>query len=171
MASWKKLVLMAIFGAALLLAGCVTPTQPVQMQTKFDPEIHKQYLGNGNNIIKGEAFLRQRGGGVVTCAGSDVGLLPATPYFREALNIMRTGNRPVTDKIDPAYKSMIKYTQGDAQGNFTFNNLPDGNWFVFTEVKWAVGDSRQGGTLLKEVNLTNGETKQVLLTDQDLIGW
>jgi hypothetical protein len=37
-------------------------------------------------------------------------------------------------------------------------------------VKWSVGYRQQGGSLLQEVHVANGGTKQVLLTDRDFIG-
>ena len=157
---------------AITITACAGPRrQPVEMQTKFDYEMHKPYMQKGNNTIKGQGFLRQQGGGVVTCAGSEVLLLPATPFFRESINILRTGKKPISEKLDPASKTMIKRSQGDAQGNFTFNEVPDGDWFVVTQVKWMVGYRPQGGSLLKEISVAKGETKEVLLTDRDLVGW
>jgi hypothetical protein len=140
------------------------------MQTKFDYAEHKPYTQPGSNIIKGQGFLRQRGGGIVTCAGSHVYVMPATSFFSEITNHLRAGKEPqVDEKIDPVYKSMLKQSQCDAQGNFTFNSLPNGNWFVATEVKRTVGYSQQGGALMREVTVSNGETIQVLLTEKDFI--
>ena len=161
------------FSAALALMACaVRQPEPVQMQMRFDYDLHKPYTQLGTNTIKGQGFLRQKGGGLVTCAGNYVLLLPATPFFREALSHLRAGRNPLfADRIDPAYRTMIKQSQCDAQGNFTFSGLPNGGWLVVTEVKWTVGYSPQGGALMQEVNIANGETKQVLLTDKDFIGW
>jgi len=183
----------AALGAVLLIFACAGPqpiriiepvqtvqtTQPVQpdkpvqeqMRVKFDYAVHKPYLQKGNNTIKGQGFLRQQGGGIVTCAGNDVLLLPATSFFREMVNLARAGKEPLfTGKIDPAYREMLKHTQADAQGNFTVSGLPDGNWFLFTQVEWTVGYQPQGGVLMEEVRVANGETKQVLLTNKNFIG-
>ncbi len=155
-----------IFG---LLSGCAIQ-KPVQLQTKFDYESHKAYIQNGTSVLKGQGFLRQQGGGVVTCAGSPVYLMPSTPFFREAVNLLRVGKNPqIGQKLDPAYNAVLKQSQCDAQGNFLFTNLPPGSWFVVTEVKWIVGYNQQGGGLLREVSTNNNEI-QVLLTDNDLIG-
>ena len=162
---------------AMAVAACSMrqPVEPVQMQTKFDYGAHKPYTQAGTNTIKGQGFLRQQGGGIVTCAGNEVYLMPATSFFREAANHVLAGKNPqfgnVIDpaKADPAYKAMLKQSQCDAQGNFIFSNLPNGNWLVVTAVTWTVGYSRQGGNLVREVNVTNGETAQVLLTDKDFI--
>lgn len=155
-----------VFG---LISGCAI-RQPVQMQTRFDYASHKAYVQNGTGSVKGQGFLRQQGGGVVTCAGSQVYLMPSTPFFREAVNLLRAGKDPqIGQKLDPAYKVMLKQSQCDAQGNFLFTNLPSGGWFVMTEVKWSVGYNQQGGALLREISINNNET-QVLLTDNDFIG-
>ena len=155
---------------SILFAGCAI-RQPVEMQTKFDYAAHKPYTQLGSNTIKGQGFMRQQGGGVVTCAGSAVYLMPATSFFGEAIDYVRRGNDPqVAAKIDPAYKSMLKQSQCDAQGNFSFTKLPTGAWFVMTEVKWTVGYSGQGGTLMQQVSVANGEVVQVLLTEKDFIG-
>jgi hypothetical protein len=153
----------------IVLGGCVTQQrQPVQMQTEFDYDMHKSYIGSGPNTIMGQGFLRQKGGGVVTCAGSQVLLMPATPYFREAIGHIRNGKKPQAKAIDPAY---ARQAQCDAQGNFVFSEIPNGTWFVVTEVKWSVGYSRQGGSLLQEVTVSGGKTTQVLLSEKDFVGW
>jgi hypothetical protein len=60
---------------------------------------------------------------------------------------------------------MIRKTQCDAQGNFSFSNIPDGAWFVLTET-----NARHGGVFIREVTLSNRGTIQVALTDKDLVG-
>jgi hypothetical protein len=167
-------VRIATFGFLLTLMACATPAPlqtPVQMQNKFDYALHKPYTQQGTNTIRGQGFLRQKGGGVVTCAGQEVLLSPATPYFREIANNVLSGKTSQIEPIrDPAYASIIKKSQCDGQGNFTFRDLPNGSFFLLTQVKWSVGYEAQGGALMKEVRLNNGETKEVILTDKDFIG-
>ena len=113
-------VVAVVLGLPLAYAGCAI-RQPVEMQTKFDYSEHEPYTKPGENGIKGQGFLRQKGGGIVTCAGSEVLMMPATSFFREAIRLMRAGNKPqITEKIDPAFKPIIKRSQCDAQGNFSF---------------------------------------------------
>ena len=154
---------------ALVYAGCVV-RQPVEIQTKFDYSEHKPYMETGENGLKGQGFLRQQGGGIVTCAGREVLLVPATSFFREAVTAYRLGKNPqFTEKVDPAFKPIIKRSQCDVQGNFAFGNLPAGKWFITTQVSWIVNRNTQGGTLMREVTLSNNETIQVLLTEKDFI--
>jgi hypothetical protein len=60
---------------------------------------------------------------------------------------------------------MIRRTECDAQGNFSFSEIPDGTWFVLTQV-----NAKHGGVLIAEMTLSNGGTTQVLLTDKHIVG-
>jgi hypothetical protein len=155
-----------------MITGCATyqPQPPVQMQTTFNYEEHRAYSQTGTSTIRGQGFLRQKGGGTVTCAGNEVILVPATSFFREFIRLLRTGKIPATENVDSSYKAIFKQSQCDAQGNFLFDNLPSGNWLVMTEVRWSIGYSQQGGVLMKEISISNNESVQVLLTDKDFIG-
>jgi hypothetical protein len=59
---------------------------------------------------------------------------------------------------------MIRRTECDAQGNFSFSEIPDGTWFVLTQV-----NARNGGVLITEVTLSNRRATAVLLTDKHLV--
>lgn len=167
----KRALLLAILFATVATAYPLAAAGPAtQLKTKFDPAEHDPYLRNGTAVITGQGFLRQRGGGVVTCAGSKVALLPATSFFVEYIGLKRSGHQPTLNyKLDPAYKTLIKQTQCDAQGNFSFQNIPAGNWYIVTDVKWQVGNSQQGGGLLRELTIADGESVKVLLSDDDLV--
>jgi hypothetical protein len=94
-------------------------------------------------------------------------LLPATSYFREMfwyMIIARSEPEPPENPY-PSLKNMIRRTECDAQGNFSFSEIPDGAWFVLTRVK-----ARDGGVLITELTLSSGGTLQVLLTDKHLVG-
>jgi len=158
-------------GGIVTVIGSAARQQPVQMQTKFDYSEHQPYLQPGENGIRGQGFLRQQGGGVVTCAGSEVYLFPATSFFREMMMHLRAGKAPqIEGYIDPTFKPVIKQSQCDAQGNFSFAKLPNGNWFIVTQVAWTVASQSQGGTLMREVAVSDNQTVQVLLTEKDFIG-
>jgi hypothetical protein len=135
----EKIVKELLLTCGLLLAACVPfprsgGGQVVPMETVFDLDEHRPYLEPGMNNIKGQAFLVQRGGGVVTCAGNAVALLPATKFFDEYLYLVRRGLTPQTKWKAGA----TRHGYCDAQGNFSFTNLPDGKWYIFTEVRWQV---------------------------------
>jgi hypothetical protein len=163
-------VIAVVIGLPLAYTGCAARQSAprfVKMQTKFDYSEHEPYTHPGKNSIKGQAFLNQEGDGVVTCAGSRVMLVPETSYFREMIRHFVARSEPDPPEIAyPSLKDMFRKTQCDAQGNFSFPNIPDGAWFILTEV-----NARHGGMLIREVPpLSNGTTTQVLLNDKDLVG-
>lgn len=157
------------FLAAMFLAGCVVP--PVEMKTKFNSDEYVGYRQVGTGVISGQGFLRQKGGGVVTCAGGDVMILPATPFFREFIEKSFVSGQPA--KLDYQLglinRPIMKQSQCNAQGNFSFSRLPAGSWLVMTEVKWMAGNYWQGGALMREVVVSEGQSTEVVLSDNDRI--
>lgn len=156
-----------LFVALLLLTASCAVAPPVAIGTPYDSAEHASYLKAGNGTIKGQGFLRQRGGGVVTCAGSPVLLFPATSYFREAVQIARTGRAIAPESHVP--EQLKKQTKCDAQGNFEFTNIAAGNWFITTEVNWVAGRNSQGGVLMSEVLVAGNQIQQVILTETNRV--
>jgi hypothetical protein len=162
-----------ILGVSLACAGC-SARQPVEkpapafvkIQTPFDYSEHQGYAKPGTNGINGKAVLTQKGGGVVTCAGNRVLLMPATSYFREMFwHMIVTGSEPTPPrKTHPDLKNMIRRTQCDGQGSFTFSEIPDGTWFLLTQVNAA-----HGSMWIGEMTLENGEILEALLTDKHIV--
>lgn len=166
---------MKVVTCILLLSACIAgcaETPPVEIQTRFVGSEHDQYRQQGTGVIAGQGFLKQNGGGVVTCAGNQVVMFPATPFFEEIYDNMVAGRRVATEqmgKVDPIYRSIIKQTQCDAQGNFTFTELPSGSWFVITEVRWIVDGYRQGGSLARKISLSDGQHEQLMLSNSNKV--
>ncbi len=166
---------LAGIGLSVLAAasGCASPDRfanqpPVVPLVAFDGKSHSAYLQPGTSTLVGQGFLRQRGGGIVTCAGNGVLALPATQFFRERVAKLGTGyGGTVVDDVTPGYGAVVRSGQCDAQGNFKLEGLPAGEWLVLTEVRWRIGYNNQGGYLLREVATAAGQAQQVLLSDGD----
>ena len=141
------------------------------MTKSFNAAEAEQAMRRGTNILNGSALIRQLGGGVVTCAGSQVDLVPATEYATERMQIIygsvMTGylaagapnwiNPPsMPASTDPAYLRLAHKAQCDSQGMFTFQDVADGSYYVITTITWVVGYNSQGGSLMKRVDLGRG---------------
>jgi hypothetical protein len=131
-------------------------------------------MEEGMNSIKGNAFLRQKGGGVITCAGQTVRLIPATNYakqrffalfgtFEGGVNIERKNFRFVPDS--PEYYTNTKTTKCDSQGNFNFERVADGEFYVTTIVAWQVGNSPQGGGIMQKVSVRGAQNKSIIMAE------
>lgn len=162
--------LVTLVAGMLMLAGCAGFQQEtVYIDTTISDEALKPYRTTGPASISGQGFLRQQGGGVVTCAGSAVLLAPDLPPVRRAVEEGRKGKRIV--RQGPKWQDVARKTTCDAQGNFVFENLPLESWFLATEVKWVVAYEPQGGTVGRFVSTRDGGQQRVLLSDDDLIAW
>lgn len=128
----------------------------------------------GSAQVKGNAFLRQNGGGVVTCAGEEVWFMPATQYSDELIEAwFGSANytsyfMPRTAEIDPAFWNYVKKSRCDSEGRFTFNDLSDGRYYVITAVRWSVpgrySSNEQGGHMYELATITAGQDVDVIMS-------
>lgn len=146
---------------------------PYLIAADFDAKQAQEMLRPGENSIRGSALIRQSGGGVVTCAGGRVSLIPATQYANErtagqfpAMHDERGFSRKIYLQFDPderAYAQLMRHTSCDAQGYFDFQNITDGTFYVRTSVSWRVADQEQGGLLVHRVTLKQGDKVTIVL--------
>jgi hypothetical protein len=161
------------------LSGCVTTTPPAERFTTlatFDAKETKERLSEGKNTIHGSAFIRQGGGGIVTCAGGPVELVPATDYAsariyalygstQKGYNSVKGGKRVDFKNEPPLYDTLTRTTTCDAQGFFKFDKVADGDFYIASIVVWEVGRfNYQGGALMQRVTVKGGESKEITLT-------
>jgi hypothetical protein len=163
----------------VLLAACA-PQPPITINSTYNPEEAAFSKLPGNQTVSGQGFLRQAGGGVVTCAGSEVSLVPNTSYGREMISTIygnaSSGYKPfaLIPHIESASKTQYfadrKQVRCDAQGNFAFRNVPNGDYFVTTLVRWMVPVSayttnHEGGILMRAVSVRGTDATDVILTN------
>ncbi len=156
-----KIVSMTLLAASL--AGC-SEVATVPLKTQWKESDYAAYTKVGTGAVTGEAFMRQRGGAVVTCAGSEVLLVPDEGIFSEIVQINESGKKvaPLKEKINT---TAIKATKCDAQGKFSFQQIPAGMWIIQTNVKWETpGHVAQGSFLSRRFRLMYGEKTEIILS-------
>ena len=177
-----KRILFSVFIMSFLSA-CQMYTPEHIMKNEFDVEQARNLMKTGNNKIIGNAFFRQAGGGVVTCAGNTVTLIPATAYAEERMLYLYNSTEKGINRVIPYIRSEVtlektyqfiptpneylrlqKETICDSSGHFTFNNITNGSFFIVTETVWDTSQHLQGGVLMQKVTVENGETKEVIIT-------
>ncbi|HLR78584.1 MAG TPA: hypothetical protein VK062_05995 [Burkholderiaceae bacterium] len=168
---------LTLIATVAVTAGCTTA---VNVQNDFDVRAAQAQMEAGNGSVAGTAFMLKRNGDVVTCAGNEVYLVPATDYAKERFSRMYPGMPTTTatslkhvDEImfrrqvffpdPPAYYLATKATICDENGNFAFHDIKDGDYFVNTSVYWE-DDINHGGTMARRVIVENGVAPQVTLT-------
>lgn len=161
------------------IAGCATaPSAPpvVPIVSAWEPSQAQRQIERGPNAITGSAFMRQRGGGVVTCAGSVVNLVPATAYAIERMRYLY-GSSPEgfidlfspVRKIQfnpnpPDYQTLQTSTKCDAQGKFELRAVADGEYFIIVGISWSAGNLPQGGSLMRKVRVAGGEVASIVMS-------
>lgn len=170
----KKIILQVSI-LLLILSGCALAPKTITLNEVFDyKETSEKIAPNGSNTIKGSALLRQNGGGVVTCAGGEVSMIPVTKYSTERMtaiyqNVERGYSGAYAQRINfepknEDYLKLFRNTTCDAQGYFSFNNVKDGDYYVVTTIMWSVGNAPTGGSMIKKVSVSGGKTTEIVLS-------
>jgi len=166
----KRDMVLAVIALSTLSACGMDVVTTVPFDEKAAAFINTQ----GRNTIEGQAFMRQAGGGVVTCAGEEVSLIPRTEYaIQRITQIYGNDTKGRTTSLggargegSPAYTQMRRNTVCDAQGNFSFRNVANGTYYVTTRVVWNVGNSwiPEGGNLMQRVTVAGGQAQRLVLS-------
>lgn len=166
------------FFVFIILNGCMT-TSIVKINENFDSKIASEQLKTGECSIKGSAFIKQAGGGIVTCAGREITLIPVTKYAEERItniygsniggfvpNYSLNFNRIIFIPDDENYHKLCLNTLGDAQGNFEFNNIKEGEYYLTTGITWLVSQyTYSGGILCKRIVVSKNNNDKMILTN------
>ncbi len=157
-----------IFILATLLSGCATYQQPVS-RMPFPEQEYQSLQRSGNATIRGQAFLKTRGGDVKTAAGNEVFLNPVTSYsieWYEKAFLGRMNLEPNDSRLD----RYIKTQTADGSGRFTFKNVPPGDYFVTSVIQWEVPTGYQGalektgGSVTKRITVNNDDDLDIVIT-------
>lgn len=159
--------------AVLGLVGCAAPV--LETTVPFDAGEVAFINQRGAATIEGQAFMRQQGGGVVTCAGEEVDLIPVGRFSGQRMQgIYGSTDRGFRSIYAPlqldttsaeyqAYEAASRRATCDADGNFRFAGVANGDYFITTGVRWSAGGAPQGGVLMQRVSIRNGQSQRVLL--------
>jgi hypothetical protein len=154
-----------LFGLIVVIAisGC---HRPHKMSAPFDEREFLPYLGLGTSTIKGQAFLKTRGGEVKYGAGNPVWLVPVTSYTKELWEASLYND---VIGLDPRWKIYNRSVIADASGNFEFKNIPAGEYHISCSIFWEVftkdGPVTTGAVVKKQRKVRPNETLRVMLTE------
>lgn len=135
-----------------VLAGCASGVKP-QAIAPFDAAQAKKGLSPGANSIHGAAYLWLSTGGLLSCAGESATLYPATAYARQwakaVYQDVENGKaqppdffyRPANEEphqfpVDSAFLAHARTVACDPEGQFSFENVADGDFFVVAKLVW-----------------------------------
>jgi hypothetical protein len=146
---------LAVLPALLLLSACAP--KAVRIPLVFDKSKATTLLAPGSNQINGKVRLELENGTMISCTGNTVNLVPATAYAREWVRQFYETDGGKYGSMDAAYRlddreAEIKFqgaesfyattrtTRCDDDGEFTFGNVANGEFFVIAKVRWLGRD-------------------------------
>ena len=164
----KNTIIMAL--PIIALTGCEQVI--VETTSVYNPSDAAYIHEDGNAVVEGQAFLRTTIGEVRTCAGTKVTLFPVTEYSKERIQIIygnidggRSMNYQKVNDPDPRYLQDTLSTVCDAEGDFQFAGVPQGEYFIISGVWWHVPRSSyystEGANLMKRIRITGLEDEPI----------
>ena len=149
------------------LVSCKT-TEVVQ-RVPYNELEYVNFKKAGTAKATGQAFLRTYSGDVKYAAGSKVSLVPVTSisnqwYYEWYLVEDHINPEKVLGKKDPRHQAIIRAKQADGDGRFTFENIPAGEYYIITYVKWMVNQNIVGGFICNRVSIEDGKSHNFVIT-------
>ncbi|MBU1599373.1 hypothetical protein KKG61_04625 [bacterium] len=151
------------------IASCATMAPPQISRMAFPENEYQNLAKSGSAVVKGQAFLKTRGGDVKMAAGNDVILNPVTSYSNEWYEKYYIQGKPLVEPDSRVWNYVIR-TVADGSGRFIFKNVPAGQYFVTTFVTWEAPTDYggalqvQGGTVTKRITVNEGDEIEVIVT-------
>ena len=134
-------VLLLAIGASVWAVSCTVVMQEVALPVPDMSEAEYALL-DGDASIDGSGFVRPvRGGDVVSCAGTDVWLLPDVPYFQWVNNQRRDTDIVYRALAAPSVRPYVRQTTCDIDGRFSFQEVPEGRYLAGMVMTWEVPES------------------------------
>lgn len=138
--------------------------EPIKIINKFNDNEVKWFKTKGNASIKGIAKFKSKNGVLKYGDKFRLELMPYCLYTEERLNKIYKNNNSgyvyIEDGIpsftpDPkAYHETIKVMCNN-KGEFEFNNLPKGDYYLIAFMLW----DETGGGIMSHFSLSDGESK------------
>lgn len=135
----------------VMISGCVYP----RMAT-FNAGEYAPYANPGTGSISGQAFLKTLGGEVRYGAGNEVYMNPVTSYSTEWFQETVMKNRTLKP-ADPRTEQFHWMVVADGMGNFKFENVADGDYYIVCPITWMVDAfTRTGDVVHATISVKNG---------------
>lgn len=163
-----------IFLPLLICGGCVVATSvPIPIEVQGFDAAEVAYIHDvGTHRIEGNAFLRKKGGDVVTCAGEAVRLVPLGRFAKKYFRIRYIEKIPATFGVwdAPLFHDHIRTSRCESDGRFLFTEVAAGDYFIETRVSWHVYSlGTQGGDVGHALQIRGeGTTHRVVLSGDDV---
>jgi hypothetical protein len=146
--------------SALWFSSCATTG--LQRNAAFDEAEFARYRHPGSGSVTGQLVVTTPTGSAQAGVNNHVAIFPVTTYTKEILE-REVGNGEYLQTSDPRFLRYVKTSTTDARGNFAFNHLAEGEYFVLGLAQWNEGNTAQYQWASETVKVGGGLTAGVKL--------
>lgn len=167
---------LGVIAAALALSSCSWQDTRWLPREVFDPAQVAWSQGPGPNTVSGQALYTSLAGDMRVCANQTVRLIPDSPYARQRflelygsdVSGLSNGKNFGTygpDRSDPRYLATARSTTCNDAGNFKFDGVPNGTYYVLSTMLWSSTTTVDvpGSAAFKRVQVKDGQTAEISL--------
>jgi hypothetical protein len=158
--------------AGIFSLGMLGACMQKELGTPFALADHAAHLAKGTASIVGEGFIRRPNARLARCSGEHVYLIPDTAYFREWIDIRKSGARVANSaELYQTHQSALRSVQCDQNGRFEFADLPPAKWFVLTRMSYRSESEAFAANALfvAQTETKAGESTSVILSNPNRI--
>ncbi len=162
-----RLLLLAL--TALTTLGACAPRGPTfgfkrdADETRRLAGEYAPYRQKGYATINGRAYLQTPTGQAMNAVYQSVDLTPVTSLSQQAIDEgIKTGEWSASSLAKE--HAVVWQTRTDDQGNFDFNALPGGEYFIICGVPWSEGGKSGTTILVGRTHLAPTEQQDFVLT-------
>ena len=176
--------LSAIFPAvalSMILAGVFVVVvwgrspSPVEVASAFDAQEAAYIHDTGANVVEGRVFVRLWTGEGVPCRDKAVLLVPRTAFSEERIEYLYGGTREPglrrhlqsSRKLaapDPEYREYMRKALCNQSGEFRFDDVADGAYFVIGGAAWKETVGWVSISMMQPVDVEGDELVKMVLT-------
>ena len=160
----------ALFLSVTFVSQLSLSSDPIRLESKFDPNEISWVKKKGSASIEGEAYIKLEDGTYKGCSGFNIELLPVSDYSSERIyktygsndsgQILISENPPKFTPDAKEYHDLVLKTKCSENNKFSFSNVHPGNYYVMAFIIWG---ENQGGGVMKRVTVDSTDEKTTVL--------
>lgn len=164
----SRLLFALLFAATLV--GCANQqTRSTVQRIPFPANEYSQLAKEGSSTLRGQIFMKTRGGDIKFGAGQEIFLNPVTTYSNQWYEEIYLKGIPLSP-MDDRQIAYVRTKVSDGNGRFEFKNIPAGEYYVSGVVTWESPTGyqgalqTQGGRIAKKVKVGEKDEEEVILS-------
>lgn len=145
--------------------------ETVHLISEFNVDSVKWVKIKGSSSVSGEAYLKLGNGVYKGCAGFNIELLPVSKYADERIlstygnteqgQILMSQKPPNFVPDVKEYHEYLIKSECDSNSRFSFNAVPNGDYYLIAFVIWGKEPNQQGGGVMKKISVDKQQDMKV----------